>query len=524
MRCARIRRMFSSPSYLSRIQLSWEATKLAQIRTEHKESTPYAVRQTEYSTAKPFNSIPTPHESWPVIGFTLELQKRMRNVGDKNFLHYTTHQCGPIWKDKVFGNPIATVSEPEVAEVVMRNDGKWPSRAPTLEDMFQWIHRKINVLDGLITASGPNWKRLRTAMGKQVTPSRIRNFMSALYTVTDDLCNHLASIRNQEGVVANLLPNMQNWTVQSISRVVFNEHVDAHSGKDPANREMVEAAVGFNDAFSTLQGTFFPLFKVYPTKKYRRYVQALQRVRAVGTKLLKKRFDDFSKDIREGKVDATSAVGLLEQWLMEGKLSENEIVMQAADMLAAGTDTTSITGTFMLHELAKNPQTQEAVRREVLEAVGADKEPTHEQMQELTLVRGCVRETLRLYPITSTNSRVMPNDIVLKGYQIPAGTIAVVVTSLPGFDPYHFPNPLQFDPHRWEKNAREIHPFASIPFGFGQRGCYGRRIAELELHLLVVRVLQRFQLSTKQSHLARRQGFIMRPTEPVMLQLTDREK
>ena len=34
--------------------------------------------------------------------------------------------------------------------------------------------------------------------------------------------------------------------------------------------------------------------------------------------------------------------GLMEQWLIEGKFSEEEILMQSCDMLAAGIDTVSV--------------------------------------------------------------------------------------------------------------------------------------------------------------------------------------
>ncbi len=40
----------------------------------------------------------------------------------------------------------------------------------------------------------------------------------------------------------------------------------------------------------------------------------------------------------------------------------------------------------------------------------------------------------------------------------------------------YFDEPDKFLPERWSKN-KEIHPFASLPFGFGQRGCYGNVIA-----------------------------------------------
>lgn len=59
-------------------------------------------------------------------------------------------------------------------------------------------------------------------------------------------------------------------------------------------------------------------------------------------------------------------------------------------------------------------------------------------------------------------------------------------------DPSIFPEPESFYPQRWLKsepdNLRAQHPFGSVPFGYGIRGCLGRRIAELEMQLLLARV------------------------------------
>ena len=46
---------------------------------------------------------------------------------------------------------------------------------------------------------------------------------------------------------------------------------------------------------------------------------------------------------------------------------------------------------------------------------------------------------------------------------------------------------------RWIDDKDGIHPFAVRPFGHGPRMCIGRRFAELEIQLGVVKLLQNFR-------------------------------
>ncbi len=50
----------------------------------------------------------------------------------------------------------------------------------------------------------------------------------------------------------------------------------------------------------------------------------------------------LSEEIARGVVDETRAVGILEQWLIEGKLEPEDALTQACDLLSGGLDTVSI--------------------------------------------------------------------------------------------------------------------------------------------------------------------------------------
>ena len=54
---------------------------------------------------------------------------------------------------------------------------------------------------------------------------------------------------------------------------------------------------------------------------------------------------------------------------------------------------------------------------------------------------GCKQESLRLYPATVAGLRVVPKDIVLRGYKVPADTAVMWNYMLIGRDPNFFDKP-----------------------------------------------------------------------------------
>jgi cytochrome P450 family 12 len=77
-------------------------------------------------------------------------------------------------------------------------------------------------------------------------------------------------------------------------------------------------------------------------------------------------------------------------------MSPKDAMVMVIDMLIAGIDTTSTTTSFLFYYLAKNPDKQEILRKEVLSVVGPRGAPvTVAALNELRYLKACVKESLR---------------------------------------------------------------------------------------------------------------------------------
>jgi cytochrome P450 len=57
--------------------------------------------------------------------------------------------------------------------------------------------------------------------------------------------------------------------------------------------------------------------------------------------------------------------------------------------------------------------------------------------------------------------------------------------------------PLLFKPERWIRGSFDqeaIHPFVSLPFGFGKRMCIGKKLSEMEMASFVIEIIKRFRV------------------------------
>ena len=82
-----------------------------------------------------------------------------------------------------------------------------------------------------------------------------------------------------------------------------------------------------------------PIYRIYPTPMYKKVKQSILTVRGVGRKYLERHRRGVEKRIREG--GSTEGLSLLEQWMIQGHMSEEDCITGAVDVFIAGIDTVS---------------------------------------------------------------------------------------------------------------------------------------------------------------------------------------
>ena len=303
------------------------------------------------------------------------------------------------------------------------------------------------------------------------------------------------------------------WACEGVATVMIGEGLGMLSD-NPS--DMAKSFLSASLAFIRSLTNFLyapPLYKIHHSlsQPYQIFDKAVKEVYSVGAAILTQKI----KQIESGK--NVEDVGFLGKWVLDGEMTDREILPIVSDFLAVGIDTTSVTTTFLLHELSKNPEVQERLRSEVISVFGNHDEVTDPMQAKLPYLKNCVKETLRLYP-AGPIMRAMPEDVVLCGYKVPAGTLVSVQPYTLGRDPNNFSDPLTFNPDRWDKESKEHHhPFAYLPFGYGPRACYGRRLAEMEITSLLVKLMQNFRLSSEQKTLKIINKTTLQPAHPVQM-------
>ncbi|GFR83472.1 cytochrome P450 10-like [Elysia marginata] len=354
----------------------------------------------------------------------------------------------------------------------------------------------------MISWQGKKWQELRSPISR-----RLARVNSATYYILDQ--NPVADdfrevLENADDMTPEALSEtFFKFAAESIGVVCFNTRLGFLNPNFSNNPDAVEYLKASKAVFEILHEEISGrsiMHGLYRNKTYRDFEATQLTLRHHSGREIMKAINVLKEKQQNGTFDPEEP-NLLFSLLSDPNIDFETIRTLMNTLYVAGTDSTAKSLQIFFFNLAMNPEKQEILYREINEVLGPDQPLTAEALARMPYLKAAVKESFRTMFPNMGVSRFMPRDIVLSGYQIPAGTHILICSH--SVSKAYFENPEQYYPERWlrsEERRRSdsyIHPMSVLPFGYGPRNCIGRRFAEQEIFLGSVKVLQKLKIGVK---------------------------
>ncbi|XP_077518568.1 cytochrome P450 3A14-like isoform X2 [Amblyomma americanum] len=317
----------------------------------------------------------------------------------------------------------------------------------------------------IMNETSPRWKGLRSAVAHGFTSAKLKMMMPTLQKDADMFIRSLEK-HAESGQEVNLLPKYEELSMEYIARGLFG--IDEHFLGIPHHPMLGVAKSVFRSfmkgpfhfigqsttMFGSLMKPFFWLTLAFKDFKLQALSNATED--AVNTRRKDSSFrrQDMLQNLLEAEyIDEEPG----HQETHDGNvitkprvLTTTEIVVNAATLFVAGFETTATALSYVTFVLAKYPDIQENVRKEVCDAISASGSLDYETVtRKLKYLDEVIAETLRRYPPALTSiTRKAIKDFEYNGIKFKAGTCFMIAQYHIHMDQRFWPDPLEFDPGR----------------------------------------------------------------------------
>ena len=408
---------------------------------------------------------------WPIVGQTLDFARH----GIMGVLEESWRRYGDFFRLTAGDRAMFVTMRPEDIETILIRE-----REKFVKDT---VYEQVRLLfgNGLVTSEGEVWRRQRRIAQPPMVKARVAELAAPMASATarmvDDWGGRLA-LGQDFDVYAELL-KLTMWIIG-----------DTLFGLDLAG-SIDRSAESFTVALEELSGRGNELVKLplwLPTPGNRRLRRALTTLDDVVYGIIdsRRRSGDIGDDLLGAFLAATDEQGR--------PLPTEEIRDQVITFFLAGHETTAIALSWTFYLLGEYPSIAAAIEAEVDEVLGG-RTPTAEDVDRLDLTRRAFMEALRLYPPAWSGGRDIVAPVQLSGYEVGPPATVMYVPYLTHRHPEFWPDPLRFDPERFQPAAiKERHRCAYLPFSLGPRMCIGNHFSLLEGPLILAMICQRFRL------------------------------
>ncbi|KAI7815057.1 cytochrome p450 [Rhyzopertha dominica] len=363
---------------------------------------------------------------------------------------------------------------PDDVELVVANTQNI-TKSLMYKPLWGWLNT------GLLTSGGKKWHTRRKILTPAFHFSILQQFTDTFIQQTENLIKKLEKHVGDEYV--DVVPYITNFTLNSITETAMGTKTDENNPKQMAYRKSMHEFSKLV-VHRILRPWLYPTLTWMVTPEYWYERKLIKTMHAFTDNVVRERqnLGRISKD-KDHRKRRLAMLDLLLSAKNEGMDIDYYGIREEVDTFTfEGHDTTSVSICFTLLLLASHQDIQDRVYQEIDDIFDrSDRPATYEELQNMSYLEMCIKESLRMYPSVPLISRLAGADLeTFDGYKIPKNThIHIHIYDL-HHDPDIYPEPEKFDPDRFlPEVAQNRHPFAYLPFSGGPRNCIEMRIDTL---------------------------------------------
>ncbi|KAI3863707.1 hypothetical protein MKW98_031299 [Papaver atlanticum] len=353
--------------------------------------------------------------------------------------------------------------------------------------------------NGIFNADGDSWKFQRQISSHEFNSTSLRKFIEEVVKI--EIFHRLIpvlSVTAETNSELDLQDILQRFAFDNICKISF--------GYDPSylspSLAKTEFAVAFEDATRIVSERIGHInHLVWKTKRFlnvgseKRLKQATATIRESARKIVRQKKHELKE---KSSLETTD---LLSRFVKDEDLDEDFVIDIVISFILAGQDTTSAALTWFFWLVSCNPEVEKEILKEINQTA---EETSYDDVKDMVYLQASLCESMRLYPPVPFDTKEAANDdifpdgtIIKKGMRVSFSIYAMGrMENLWGLDCN------EFKPERWLKRENVTGKLSFMGkdsyvypvFQAGPRICLGKEMAFLQMKMVVVEVLRRYQV------------------------------
>lgn len=357
---------------------------------------------------------------------------------------------------------------------------------------------------GLLLAIGEQHTEQKKLMAPGFRPKSLSNLIDLIDEEIDAYFDEMDH-RIQKNPKVLIDEVMRKMTFSIMTKAIYGKDMDT------------EMTTAFYNRFQELQEFLVKLVRLPALMKYYNFTGKTKHYEQ-----LSKANNEVILDIIKGRRTSgfgSDLLGMLMGCTYENStegMTDQQLLQESLILFIAGHETASNILSWTTYLLDQHPACIQKIKEEAARKLNGQK-PSFNDLMQLEYLSQTIDECLRLYPPSWIYDRVALEDDHIKGFDIPKGARVIPFVYGLHHSPKLWKDPEVFRPERFTKEARKNrHNFAHMPFGAGPRMCIGRNFALMEMKMIILKMLDRYDFTLlKNQKISMLPAVTLKPKNPI---------